>query len=62
MLLLALFWVALGASYTKITHKLDPEAKCLDGSSPAIYLHQADPNNILIYIQGGGVCGGSSLQ
>ena len=26
-------------NYTKIVHNTDPNAKCLDGSSPMIYLH-----------------------
>jgi len=25
--------------YQKVTHDIDPEAKCLDGSSPALYVH-----------------------
>jgi len=28
-----------GTDYTKIIHNTDPNAKCLDGSSPMIYLH-----------------------
>lgn len=26
-------------NYTKYTNTLDPNAKCLDGSSPALYVH-----------------------
>lgn len=26
-------------NYTKYTNTLDPHAKCLDGSSPALYVH-----------------------
>ena len=26
--------------YNKIIHNTDPNARCLDGSSPAVYLHQ----------------------
>lgn len=26
-------------TYRKVIHNIDPEAKCLDGSSPALYVH-----------------------
>lgn len=26
--------------YKKIVHKTDPDARCLDGSPPALYVHQ----------------------
>jgi hypothetical protein len=43
--------------YKKIVHNTDPKAKCLDGSSPALYFHQGEEKNkILIYFQGGGYC------
>ena len=48
--------------YRKIVHNLDPEAKCLDGSPPALYLHEGDPNNILIYFMSGGSCSGNDLS
>ena len=50
------------ALYKKITHNLDPEARCLDGSLPAIYLHDADPINVLFYFIGGASCGDDSLS
>ena len=28
------------AAYDLIIHKTDPDAKCLDGSPPALYLHE----------------------
>ena len=31
---------AQAAPYKKVIHNTDPKAKCLDGSSPAVYLHQ----------------------
>ena len=49
--------------YTKIIHDTDPEAKCLDGSSPMIYLHEGgDTKNILFHLIGGGACLGTDLQ
>lgn len=48
--------------YTKIIHNTDPEAKCLDGSPPAIYVHEGgDTSRILIYMLGGGACVGNTL-
>ena len=26
--------------YQKIVHNTDPDAKCLDGTSPALYIHE----------------------
>lgn len=38
---LSLFLVfAQAAPYKKVIHNTDPKAKCLDGTSPAVYLHQ----------------------
>lgn len=54
---------AHAAPYKKVIHNTDPKAKCLDGSSPAVYLHQGEEKNkFLIYFQGGGFCQGSSLS
>lgn len=50
------------ALYKKIANNLDPEARCLDGSIPSIYLHEADPKNILFYFIGGASCGEDSLS
>ena len=41
-LLLLLTTVLSGSLYQKVVHKTDPEAKCLDGSSPAVYVHQGN--------------------
>ena len=47
--------------YNKTIHQTDPEAKCLDGSPPAIYVHQGkQKENLLIFIQGGGLCEGAN--
>jgi hypothetical protein len=49
--------------YTKVVHDTDPKAKCLDGSSPMIYLHEGgDTKNILFYFLGGGGCTGIDLD
>jgi hypothetical protein len=61
-LLLLITFASAFQPYTKITHNIDDNAKCLDGSSPAIYLHEANPKNILFYMEGGGVCGSNSLS
>jgi len=41
MILMMLITVICSAKtdYTKLIHNTDPNAKCLDGSSPMIYLH-----------------------
>lgn len=50
------------SDYTKIIHNTDPNAKCLDGSGPMIYLHEGgDTKNILFYFVGGGACLGIDL-
>jgi len=41
-LLLALLILSLTSAqlYKKIVHVTDPDAKCLDGTPPALYVHQ----------------------
>lgn len=63
---LVLFLVAYSHSasknYTKLIHNTDPDAKCLDGSPPMIYLHEGgDTKNIMFYFIGGGACMGTDL-
>ena len=48
--------------YRKVVHETDPEAKCLDGSPAAIYLHEGDPRKIMFYMQGGASCGRNSYS
>ena len=38
--LLLLISFAQAQKYKKIVHTTDPDARCLDGSPPAIYVHQ----------------------
>ena len=41
VLILSLFiTVQSQAYYRKVTHNTDPEAKCLDGSPAALYIHE----------------------
>jgi hypothetical protein len=61
-LLLLIECAAVESLYRKIIHGTDPEAKCLDGSGPMVYLHEGgDTKNILFYFIGGGACMGSDL-
>ena len=47
--------------YKKVIHNSDPEAKCLDGSSPAIYVHEGDKSKFVLFFMGGAYCQGKSL-
>lgn len=54
---------AASSEFVKVIHNTDPEAKCLDGSSPMVYLHEGgDTKNIVFHLIGGGVCLGLDLQ
>ena len=51
--------------YEKNIVDVCPDAKCLDGSSPAVYVHQGwNPKNILIHLTGNVSCGiwGQTLE
>jgi hypothetical protein len=63
IVIVLLFGIAMSDSfYKKIIHNTDPNAKCLDGSSPMIYLHEGgDTKNIIFYMIGGGACTGIDL-
>lgn len=66
ILILCLLFTILSAKltteYIKVLHNTDPEAKCLDGSIPMIYLHEGgDTKNILFHLVGGGACMGTDL-
>lgn len=44
-------------------HNTDPDAKCLDGSSPFLYIHEGtQKDKFLLYLIGGGFCGESTLS
>jgi hypothetical protein len=54
---------AATSDFVKVIHNTDPEAKCLDGSSPMVYLHEGgDTKNIVFHLIGGGVCLGLDLE
>lgn len=45
--------------YKLVIHNTDPEAKCLDGSSPALYVHEGgDFKKIMVFFEGGAFCQG----
>ena len=49
--------------FKKIIHNTDPKAKCLDGTSPAIYIHSgSESNKFIIFLNGGGFCSGFNLE
>jgi len=49
--------------YKKVIHNTDPNAKCIDGSSPALYIHQGtEKDKFFIFLNGGGACFGFSLS
>lgn len=57
--LIALILVAQSQKYKKITHTTDPDARCLDGSPPALYVHQGtQKDKFIIFLEGGGYCEG----
>lgn len=59
ILLLCISPTFLGQKYKKIVHTTDPDAKCLDGSPPALYVHQgSETKKFVIFLEGGGFCQG----
>lgn len=43
--------------YQRLENNIDPEAKCLDGSTPKVFVHQGSaPDRILIYLFGNTSC------
>lgn len=41
----------------------DPDAKCLDGTPPVLYLHEGgDEKRFLLYFIGGGICSGLTID
>ena len=59
--LLALLSLASAQKYKKIVHTTDPDARCLDGSPPAIYVHQGtETDKFLLFLEGGGFCQGET--
>jgi hypothetical protein len=64
-LLILVLAILLSASqaqnYKKVVHLTDPEARCLDGSPPAIYVHQgSEKDKFMLFLEGGGFCQGET--
>ena len=48
--------------FKKVIHNTDPNAKCIDGSPPAIYIPSgSEPDKFVIFMYGGGFCSGATL-
>jgi O-palmitoleoyl-L-serine hydrolase len=63
LLLATLFLATSQTNYKKVVHNFDPEAKCLDGTPGLLYVHEGgDTKNILIFFEGGGLCGAETLD
>jgi hypothetical protein len=61
-LLLALLTVAIADNNFILIRNSEPAAKCLDGSSPALYFHPGtESDKFLIYFESGGLCRGDGL-
>ena len=50
------------AYYKKQTIKNDPNAKCLDGSTPIVYVDPGIKTRILFFLEGDGVCIHKTLE
>ena len=49
--------------YQLVLHPSDHGAACLDGSPSGIYVHEGtNKNNLMIFFEGGGSCGGMTLS
>jgi hypothetical protein len=63
LLLVAISLVHAQEPYKKIVHSTDPDALCLDGTPPLLYLHEGtEKNKFLIFFFGGGLCTGMTLD
>lgn len=61
LVLAILLSLSYAQKYKKIVHLTDPEARCLDGSPPAIYVHQGtEKDKFLLFLEGGGFCQGET--
>ena len=52
------------ANYKLVLHSQERGAACLDGSPAGFYIHEGsneNKNKFLLYFNGGGFCGGSTL-
>ncbi len=52
-----LYHVSADDLYSKVLNTIDPNAVCLDGSPPFLYIHRGqDTTRFLIYFMEGGIC------
>ena len=59
ILLLASTVTAARGTFEKVINdKIDPEAKCLDGSPPAIFIQEGEKDKILLFTSAGAACAG----
>ena len=54
---------AIEEDYKLVIHNSDPMAKCLDGTPPALYLHEGgDRTKFVVFFIGGGYCEGTTIS
>lgn len=62
ILLFTLALITHTQHFKKITNNRDPEARCLDGSTPIYYIHQGlTKSNFIIWFYGGGFFGAEDV-
>ena len=65
LIILLLVFSTSCANYTRILQSTERGAACLDGSPPAMYIHEgvgANADKFLVYFQGGGFCGNIDIN
>ena len=63
LVLLLLVLASSAELYRKLIHNTSASARCLDGTSPALYIHDGgDQRKIMIFFVGGGYCSGESVD
>jgi len=53
--------VSCALTYNKVKLK-DESALCLDGSRGAYYLYEGNPKKVMLYLEGGAWCAGTSMS
>lgn len=65
VIFIVLVGISAQANYKLVLHPQERGAACLDGSPAGLYIHEGsdvNKNKYLLYFNGGGFCGGSSLS
>ena len=63
LLIFVLSIKAIEEDYKLVIHNSDSMAKCLDGTSPALYLHEGgDKQKFVVFFVGGGYCEGETIS